>query len=207
MMRRIGFRRLLLPVQLALFGVLSLIASWERVHQQPCSYVWSSLDFQVFAQEGPGTGPFPAPCHEPRALLIVLPLNLPAALVGLILQDSLLHRSSDAWLFLVSAPAVVLLWYLVGLWIDRRLGFVALPKGRRFPPIFARLAFGLSVLILIFAAIVVLRSVLSHHRIEEIVVATSIAGWSGFLFVVTRLNLRRSLPPFSAESLAPSPHQ
>jgi hypothetical protein len=210
-MRRIGFRRLLLPVQLVLFGVLCFIAHRERQRQEPCTYYWVSFDTPAFAQQPGETVTFLPPCRAPKAELVATALDLPATLAGAILGAALaaiLHRKGDIWSFVVSAPMVALLWYWIGLWIDRRLGYVGLPQGRRsFPRVLAKVAFGCSVFTVFLSAIVLLDSVLLHHyRPDGVVVGSTLAGWSVFLMAVTWSSFRRSRPPLSAEPRAQSPH-
>ena len=212
-MRRFGYRHLLPPAQLVLFAVLCLIAHWDRLGQQPCMIIDTYANAPVFAQEGPGIPPFGLhpPCHEPRAQVIAICLNFPAAFVGLFIEDTFLHRwlGSDASFFFASAPAVLLLWYWVGRWIDRRSGYVGLPQARRRSPrLFAWVAFGCSVLFVFLSAIVLLRFVSSHrYRWDDVAVGSALAGWSVFLMAVTCSDVRRSRPssPEEAGALAPHP--
>ena len=189
MLRRIGFRHVLPPVQLLLYCVLSLNAYWARLGQQPCSVIWSSSQGILLAQEG-DTVTFSPPCREPTSLLVAGSLNLPAQLAGLILAATL-HRESDAWSFAITAPMVVILWYLVGLWIDRRLGRVAVRRGR-FPRILAKAAYGFSILMVLVSAILIARAFTDYgHRIGTYFVVAGFASWSVFLLMVTSANLRR----------------
>jgi hypothetical protein len=211
-MRRVGYRHVLPPAQVVLFGVLCLTAYWDRLGQQPCMYIDTYGNAPVFAQEGPGIPPFGLhpPCHEPAAQVIAMCLNSPAVFVGLLIEPTLLHSGlePEASFFFASAPAVLLLWYSIGRWIDRRLGYVGLPKGHRsFPRVLAKVAFGCSVFILFLSAIVLAHSVYSHHhRWDDVVVASGFVGWSVFLTAVTWANFRRTHPPLSADPQAQSPH-
>jgi len=206
MMRRIGFRRLLPPVQLVLFAVLCFIARRERQRQGPCGYYWSSVWVPVFAQEDVPFVPRPL-CCLPKAQLAAIAVDLPAVLVGGILEG-VLRRKGDVWAFALSAPLVVLLWYWVGLWIDRRLGYVGLPQGNRaFPRVLVKVAYGCSVFTAFWSVTGLLGSVLSHHyRPDNLVVASGLAGWSAFLTAVTWSSLRRSGSPVPPESEAQAPH-
>lgn len=194
MLRRIGFRHVLPPVQLLLYCVLILSAYWGRLGQQPCTFMWSSSRDILLAQEG-DTVSFPPPCREPKSLLVAGSLNLPAELAGMILAASLaatLHREGDAWSFAITAPMVVIFWYLVGLWIDRRLGRVAVRRGR-FPRILAKAAYGFSILMVLVSAILIARAFTDYgHRIGTYFVVAGFASWSVFLLIVTSSNLRRS---------------
>jgi hypothetical protein len=193
MLRRIGFRHVLPPAQLVLYGVLCLNAYWDRPGQQPCIIIDTYGDQAVFAQEGLDLSFSHPVCHTPNAERVAISLNLPAVMLGWIIGDALLHVYTEPGRFVLTAPAVVLLWYLVGLWIDRRLGYVSLQKARfRFPRILAKVAHGFSILMVFLSAILILRALISQsHRIDPYFVASSIASWSVFLLVVTTSNLRR----------------
>ena len=195
MIRLIGFRHLLPPVQLLLYGVRCLSAYWGRQAQGPCMYLWSSSQSNVLAQEG-DTIELPPPCRTFKTELIAGSLNLPAQLAGMALAEMLavtLHREGDLWTSAASAPMVVILWYWVGFWIDRRLGYVGLRKSRfHLPRILAKLARVFSILTVIFSAILIVRALLSQGHLEVYVVTGSFTCWTVFLLVATSSTLRRS---------------
>jgi hypothetical protein len=111
---------------------------------------------------------------------------------GMVIEGTLLHVESELWLFSLSAPATRLVWYLIGLWIDRRLGRVAVRRGR-FPRILAKAAYGFSILMVLVSAILIARAFTDYsHRIDTYFVAGGFASWSVFLLIVTSSNLRRS---------------
>lgn len=206
MMRRIGFRRLLPPVQLVLFGVLSFIAHGERQRQGPCTYYWSSFDSPVLAQEGDTVTFLPA-CRSPKAELIAGCLDMPAMFAGAALAFAL-RREGDLWASALSTPMVVLLWYWIGLWIDRRLGYVGPPRGRHFPQSAATMAFVSCVFLLVLSVITWLRVVLfQHHRVDRFLLSSAFLGWWVFLTAVTGLNSRRSrlTPPAEPQARLPDP--
>jgi hypothetical protein len=196
MLRCIGFRHLLPPTQVVLFGVLWFVAHGENQRQGPCDYYWSSVEPTVFAQDGESVEFLP-PCRAPKALLLAVGLNLPAVIPGAILGPSLgyiFHRNSDIWLLVGSVPLVPFLWYWIGLWIDRRLGFVGQPPPRRrFPRILVEMTFVLSLLGLFMSAVVVGHCVFyEYHYVRDFVGGISAGGWAVLLIVVTRSILRRS---------------
>jgi hypothetical protein len=197
MLRRLGFRHLLPPLQLFLYCVLCFCGYRDRQRQKPCTN-WISSERTSLAQNEEDF-PLPPPCREPKAWLVAGSLNAPAQMAGTILAAILataLHCKGDLWSFATSAPLVVLLWYWVGLWIDRRLGYAALRHGR-FPRILAKVAHGFSMLLVLFSAIMTVRALISQSQmIVPYVVAGSFACWSVFLFVVTSLFLRQTRPPF-----------
>ena len=197
MIRHIGFRRLLPPLQLVLFGLLSLMAHWDRLGQKPCTQLWVSLEAPVFAQEGE-TLTLPPPCHEPITSLIATGLNLPAVFASLLVADTILHHTSDEWLFITSSPAILILWYWAGLWIDRRLGFVPVPHRRwRFSRTYAKVAYAISVFIGAFAGVVLLRFLFFRRTAIDGVLSIAFFCWSLFLVVVAWSNVRRSPEPTS----------
>jgi len=210
-MRRVGYRHVLPRAQVVLFGVLCLTAYWDRLGQQPCMYIDTYGNAPVFAQEGPGIPPFGLhpPCHEPGAQVIAMCLNFPAVFVGLLIEPTLLHSGleSEASFFFASAPAVLLLWYWIGRWIDRRLGYIGVPQvRRRLSRVFAWVAFGCSVPFVFLSAIVFVRFLSSHrHRWDDIVAANTLLGWSIFFIAVTWSNFRRLRPRSSAEPRVESP--
>jgi len=106
-MRRIGFRRLLPPVQLVLFGSLLWFAHLEKQRQEPCIVFLASLAPPAFAQESVEI-PFGPPCRTLKAELIANAMDLPAVFAG-VLAAAALRRETDSWQHGASAPAVVLL--------------------------------------------------------------------------------------------------
>jgi len=194
-MRRIGFRRLLPPVQPVLFGSFLWVADWEKQRRQPC-FEGISLTPSVYAQEQPEI-PFRPPCRSSKAELVAMGVNLPAVFAGLLTAAALRH-DTDRWQNGASTPAVVLLWYWVGLWIDRHLGYVAAPQRRRRYPLFLlRAAFALCLLFFLLSA---LRwAVGSNRGVEWVTVTSALGCWSGFLFAVVWSNRHRALATVFAE--------
>jgi hypothetical protein len=74
-MRRIGFQRLLPPVQLVLFGLL-WVASGRDSADRPCSGPWFFLAAPVYAQGEAEVG-FPRLCRTPLAEFIAVDLSFP----------------------------------------------------------------------------------------------------------------------------------
>jgi hypothetical protein len=182
-------------VQVVLFGVLCFIAHGEWQQQGPCDFYWSSVERPVFAQIGDEAGFLP-PCRTPKAEEVAIALNLPAVFTGAILGAGLvliLHRQGDVWWVLSSIPMVAVLWYWVGWWIDRRLGFFGLLKHRfRLPSVLTKAAQGFSVVMIFLSAFVMFGALLyHHHRLDEYLVVSSFLFWSVFLFEVTWPNPRR----------------
>jgi prolipoprotein diacylglyceryltransferase len=146
-------------------------------------YLWSSSQSSVFAQEGDNIE-MPPPCRTLKTELIASSLNLPAQVAGMVLAALLavtLHREGDLWTSAASAPMVVLLWYWVGFWIDRRLVHVGLRKSRfHLPRILAKLAQVFSILMVIFSAILIVRALISQGHLDSYVVTGSFTCWSVF---------------------------
>ncbi len=193
MLRRIGFRYLLPPLQLFLYCALCFCGYRDWQGQKPCTN-WISSGRNFLAQNEEDF-PLPPPCRRPNAWLVAGSLNAPAQLAGTIpaaILATALHREGDLWSFAISAPLVVLLWHWVGLWIDRRMGYVGLQKCRfRVPHLFVMVGFGYCVVTVFMSIIMLLHAPFSRgNRVQEFLVTICVACWSVFLLVVTSLNLR-----------------
>jgi len=184
-MRRIGFRRLLPPVQLVLFGTLIWFADREEQRQLPCSVAWVPLAPTVYAQDQADVG-FDDSCRRPLAESIAVDLNLPAVFAGALAAVALRH-DTDRAVYGASAPAVLILWYLVGLWIDRRLGYVAGPlRRRRYPLLLLKAALGFCLLLFLLSD-----AGWVFHPVSGMM---GLIAWSGFFFAVVWSNQHRVLP-------------
>jgi hypothetical protein len=205
LLRRTGFRRLLPVVQLALYIAL-IWPDWMHLYRASVPKL-TPLVQSVLWQESEEFEFHPIYIDRPtpiRTKLAVL-INLPAVLPVGIALSFLLPSGPRAELVLWSAglPCVVFLWYAVGLWIDRRLGFIP-SRARRF----SRLRLGMwsalyaMSLILVCLLIGYLGLLLFHARNEFsdvqprqialfALLVLPVAWWISFAFLVCRSGLRR----------------
>jgi hypothetical protein len=93
------------------------------------------------------------------ALKASIVLNLPALLMSIPIR-MLFSARSDRSTFLASLPFVPLVWYGIGLWLDRLIGNVALPRNP--DPTRRRIAAKTAAIFLFFGIVTI--SPLNHHR-------------------------------------------
>lgn len=179
-MRSIAFRRILPIVQLALFVALVLVSFEQdrlrRVERE-------NTNGWYIEELGP---PFP--------MEVCVAINAPALFVALaplvVLDLTGSATDSEVAVLIVGGISVALLWYVVGLWIDRRLGLVAAPP-KRLPGPFRRV-FAWAVWAILVGATAMFSYALyggamPHARSSGI----SLAGWIWFLAIVYLLQLLR----------------
>jgi hypothetical protein len=204
-LRRIGFRRLLPVAQLALY--IGLIwPEWMYLYQASVPELTPLVQSALW-QEGDELEFHPIYINRPTSVRVkfAILLNLPVVLLVGIVLSFLLPSGPRAELAVWSAglPCVVFLWYAVGLWIDRRLGFIP-SRARRF----SRLRLGMwsalyaMSLILVCLLIGYLGLLLFHARNEFsdvqprqialfALLVLPVAWWISFAFLVCRSGLRR----------------
>ena len=212
MLRRMGSRRLLPVVQLALHLVLTGPNTVELYHAYRQSAVNTSSTFQLAAwQEGVPFRPTDIHPYVPVGMRAVILLNLPAALAAgaVIITLGLKGLEGDLAFMLAMAPCVALLWYAVGLWIDRRLGFLPL-KARPFSRFRLRfwwllyaasivlLCLGVGGVLLLILAVLLPSLGIGHGGgtasldVAVVSVTLLLSGWPLFAFIVCRTGLRRA---------------
>jgi hypothetical protein len=145
MIRQFGFRRIL-PVLLLLIHLTLLWRAWTHERYRPVDSN-SSMMWDVP----------PKPLSVPLKTSIVL--NLPALLMSTPIR-MFFSTKSDTSTFLASLPFVPLVWYSIGLWLDRLMGNVALP--RKPHPTRRRIAAKAAAIFLCLGIMAI--SPLNHHR-------------------------------------------
>lgn len=205
MLRRAGFRRVLPVVQIVVYVGL-IWPEWVYLYQTSGSKLTLPVQL-VLWQEGEGMEFHPIHIDRPTPVRVKLALllNLPAVFPVTAAVVPFLESRPKGELFLLSIPFpfVFCLWYAVGLWIDRRLGF--LPAR---PCTFSRLRLALwwalwsiSIVILgLGAGGLVIGGLynlpaLSEVRPDEIgptlALLVPLAWWTVFFYLVSRSGLRR----------------
>jgi hypothetical protein len=183
--RQFGFRRILPLGQLALFLILVAIGAHQREQfqkqqrprLQPVVWQEDHLDWRA---EHPPT--------MPTAWLIAIAINVPATMLGAICAEVFRIGSNFAGL-LCSSPFVLLLWLLVGRWLDRQLGF--LPS--RPPRASTRIACWIGIVVSAVLLGIGVMAFRSHPAFTTEVLSLSLGwmAWSMTLFVMCLLTLRR----------------
>lgn len=125
MRQRVRFRALLPTINLFLFGVLSVWGAPNRV----VAMIQAEGTLQVF---NPWNNPLSPLLSGPR--LFTVALNAPAfgaaSLIVVMLRVPYLATANSVLLIMV--PFIAVFWWLLGRWLDRRLGLLpALPATRR----------------------------------------------------------------------------
>jgi hypothetical protein len=204
-LRRLGFRRVLPVVQIALYVALI----WPE-----CVYLYRASSWRtastlqlVLWQEGEGMEFHPIYIDRatPVRVTLAVLLNFPAVFpVGMALSLFLPSGPTGQLVVLwASLPCIFFLWYAVGLWIDRRLSFIPSRSCK-----FSRLRRGMWAVLYVMSFILVclligylglvlfyVRKELSDVRPREIALFASlllpVAWWVSFAFMVSRSGFRR----------------
>jgi hypothetical protein len=172
MLRRIGFRRLLPIANLAVF--LS-VACFSNCYYDPTSTSDSSK-----------------PVRIPARVKVVMSLDLPA-IAPVSFLAVVVPRISATWLSLVSGLFIPILWYYVGRWIDRRLGWAARPKLRRTlvrDILLIATAVVAALSILLFFQTLVLSAPYRHAHPSRTGMEVGLICWYCFLLIVVGEMLR-----------------
>ena len=172
-MKAIGFRRLLPIVNVSLY-----------------------LMFLCFAGAS-APGSFQARVNETDSISVgtrlVIAANVPVVVAAFALNAAVLHLQSSR-LFLLASPFVLLLWYPVGLWLDRRFGLIPLRR-----PVRSFVRDGLlatQVLVAILAVVVFLQVIKRGYPgpPDPYWMGYGVCAWFAFLLAVlgTKLYARLS---------------
>jgi hypothetical protein len=168
MLRRIGFRRLLPLLNLALYVASICIGN-----------AGDSGKTHISASRPPAAeaGTIPA------RVKIAVSLNVPAVLAASLLNVIVFHFQTSG-VFLLAVPFVPLLWYPVGKWFDRRLGWVHRYKSKR---TFIRDALVVASSVLAILSVVIFIQVIKRGHPgppDPFWIAFGVCAWFAFLLVV-----------------------
>jgi hypothetical protein len=181
MMVRIGYRRLLpvlftvAHVALLLYGSAHPYHTLSSIHRESAYHRLAYQESASIPWDPKGSTPL-----KP-ALKIAILLNLPAMFAAIPIAVVFFH-GSELGLLYAPLPFVLLLWYGIGLWLDRLLGYV--PHSgkvhKTWRGLFAALSVGL--LCLSIASI----TPLNHHRTGDTYrVGLALILWSALFFAMS----------------------
>jgi hypothetical protein len=108
-------------------------------------------------------------------------LNLPAVLAALFL-NTMVFRFQTNYLILLAAPFVLILWYPVGRWLDRRLGWVQCRKRKR--TLIGDTLLVFCGLLAIFSAVILLQTINQAYTPDSLWFVLGVCSWFAFLLVV-----------------------
>lgn len=166
MLRKIGLRRSLPILNLAFYIASMCIGLPMRAHLTSMSAA------QVHSVES-GTVPF--------RIKFAVALNVPAILAAVLL-NAIVFRFQINHMFLVAAPFVPMLWYPVGRWFDRRLGWVQGRKAKR--TFIGDTLLVLCGLLAILSVVVVLQTIRRAYTPDSLWLVFGVCTWFAFLLVV-----------------------
>lgn len=190
MLRRLGFRRILPIAHIVLFIALVSIGAIQAGHSFG-PHVRQTAYQQGELPEGHPQAAF----VMPLAWTIAIAINVPAAMLGALCAE-IFHLGSNLGALLCSMPFVLLLWYLVGHWLDHQLNFLP----RRAPGNAIRIACWVGILLSAVLLAIGLMAFRSHVSLKADVVALALGWllWSILLLVMCVLTLqRRTLATYS----------
>lgn len=124
----------------------------------------------------------------PVGTRLIIAANVPAVLLAFALNATVLHLQPTR-LFLLAAPFVLLLWYPVGFWFDRRLGWIASNRPIR---TFLRDSFLASQVLIAVLAIVIFVQVIkrgSPGPPDRFWMSYGVCAWFAFLLAVLATKL------------------
>lgn len=189
-MKRIRFRRVLPIVQLALFVALLVVGKQEQR-----AYEAGREAARVASLSKGETGSEVIIWHllrryVPPALRINGAVNFPVELAaGLLGTGSSIKPDSLEMKWVVKGLGVLVLWFSVGIWLDRRLGLVPAPPQHRpwrIVQVLTKIACAVCVL---FAALMTYVAIYTHH--DDHLVYVPSAAWAAFGALVLALLIRR----------------
>ena len=194
MLRRLGYRRILPIANIILFIALVTIGAMQVNHSLGLRFR------QVAYQEELPEGHPQATFVMPLAWTVAIAINVPATMLGALLAEIFQVGSNLAGL-LCSMPFVLVLWNIVGRWLDRQLNILP----RRVPSSATRIACWIGILLSAVLLAVGLMAFRSHGVLNADVVALALGWllWSLLLLVMCVLTLqRRTLAPASPPTVA-----
>jgi|SRR5579864_183415 len=190
MIQRIGFRRVL-PLLLTLaHAMLVVFASMHSPDRSLKEQPKACFRYTSYGDDASAWQPMePAPLSPAQRTAIVL--NLPAFVLAIPITLLLFPGNAIGSMY-SSLPFVPLVWYGVGRWLDRLLGYIPQPaklhRGRR-------RAFALLSTFFLFLSIASITPINHHHRrgVDTYIIETALIVWSGlFLAISTTGSVRRS---------------
>jgi hypothetical protein len=180
MIRRIGFRRLL-PILFTLMHVALLFYATAQRHRtlssadgdsayHPAAYQESSIAWEPM---------------EPKPLVIAeklgIVLNFPAFVLAIPITLLFFH-GKDMGLWYASLPFVPLVWYGVGRWFDRLLGYISHspPVRRTWYELFGTLS-----MILLCLSIATVTPIYPHRMGDTYWIGFGLILWSGLSLAIS----------------------
>jgi hypothetical protein len=175
MLRRVGLRTLLPISSLALYLALMCIGN-ARESRQTLATAKATAVIADF----------------PTRVKIMFALNVPAIATAFFLNEVVFHLQAN-YIFWLALPLVPLLWFKVGLWIDRRLGWVRRREPKR---TFIRGAvLVVACLVAILFVIALLQTILGQRRSPGSTdmpwLNFGVCAWSASVKVSSRNRARR----------------
>ncbi len=194
MLRRLGFRRILPIGHIILFIALVTIGAIQVGHSFGPRVRQVAYQEQGELPEGHPQATF----VMPLAWTVAIAINVPATMLGALCAE-VFHLGSNMGGLLCSMPFVLVLWNLVGRWLDRQLNILP----RRPPSHATRVACWTGILLSAVLLAIGLMAFRSHGVLNADVVAMALGWllWSLLLLVMCVLTLQRrivsnvSLPP------------
>jgi hypothetical protein len=168
MLRKIGFRRLLPVLSLALYVASICVGNAGRS---------GTTHISATRTHTAEVGTIPA------RVKMAVSLNVPAVLAASLLNAIVFHFQTSG-VFLLAVPFVPVLWYPVGKWFDRRLGWVHRCKPKR---TFIRDTLVVASGVLAILSVVVFAQVIKRGYPgppDTFWIAFGVCAWFAFLLVV-----------------------
>lgn len=180
MIRRIGFRRLL-PVLFTLIHIGLLIYSSAPRHDAQSNFR-SHFTYQSAADQEDSVAWEPM---EPRPLKpaqkLAFVANLPALVLAMPIALMFL-QSNDIGSLYASLPFVPLVWYSVGRWLDRLMGYISQSHQPR--RAWRRLFTVISTILLCLSIASI--TPVNHHRTHDAYwVGSALILWSGLFLAIS----------------------
>jgi hypothetical protein len=195
MLRSLGFRRILPIANIILFIALVTIGAIQVNHS------FGPRFQQTAYQEGELPEGHPqATFVMPLAWTIAIAINVPATMLGALCAE-IFHSGSNMSGLLCSLPFVLVLWNLVGRWLDRQLNILP----RRVPSNATRIACWIGILLSAVLLAVGLMAFKTHTSLNADVIALALGWllWSLLLLAMCVLTLqRRTLTAASPPAVA-----
>ena len=183
MIRRLGFRRILSLVALALYLVLVVLGaiSYQHGTERQAQFRPTALQKSV---------PF-QPAIEPVEWRFATLVNMPGVTLSTLLLAIFAKHSSELYILLFSTPFVPFIWMLIGRWLDYQLRYLPRPPRSLPRVIFSSLGIAVAILLLLMLSVSIPKSAASEGQAWG---TLYLFTWSAILLTTSITSLMRRVP-------------
>jgi hypothetical protein len=187
MIRKIGFRRILPIVQLAIFLGLVFLGAASYQHEIP----HEGARLRSVALQLNPAHPQIQIRAEPIEWRFATLLNFPAIGCGAVLMSLMRRQESELYLLLLSMPFVPLVWTLIGRWLDHQLRYLRRPPRTWVRVLWCSLGIAAAILLLVMLLVSLPKSGGSEGQTWGVLY---LLMWAAILTITSITSLARAVP-------------